>query len=326
MKRFLRDVGAFLALQVVVAVAVETAYHRALGAHNYMAAFEDKAKLLETTPPPRILLVGGSSLAFGVNSAAIERALGRPVVNLGLHAGLGLDLALRQAERSLAQGDLVVLSPEYGPLGPGLPFHTVTLLHQLAIVPSAARDLHVSSVPRLLDGGLGLPRQRLTALWDYVRVGRPVSVYWREGFNRRGDFLGHLDSGSLGGGSEHVWVPTAELATDACARLGRFARRARERGAEVLIAPPPIPADDRERQSETIARFWQAVTQRTGLRVLEDVVLPRSRFFDSGYHLTRQGRRQHTGSILRGVRAAGVVTRDAPAAPVASPRTAQPGR
>jgi hypothetical protein len=306
MKRFLLEVVAFLAAQLLVAFAVQATYHRVLGEGHYLAAFADKARLLETTPPPRVLLVGGSSLAFGVNSAAIARVFGRPVVNLGLHAGLGLELMLSQAERALGPGDLVVVSPEYVILGEGLPLDSITVWQQVATVPGSVRDLPLSAWPRLLDDGLMLPRQRLNALWDYSRYGRPGSLYWREGFNSQGDFVGHLEKGTQEAGGQRVGVPTVEAAGDACERLARFARFARARGAEVVVTPPPIPEDDRELQAEARARLWQAVGQRAGLTVIEDAVIPRALFFDSGYHLAREGRRRRTAAIVRGVRESGL--------------------
>lgn len=302
MKRFLLEVAAFLVLQAMVAVGLEGLYRRLLGANHYLAAFEDKSRLLESRRPPRVLLVGGSSLAFGADSAALERSVGRPVVNLALHAGLGLDLILGQAERALAPGDVVVLSPEYGLLKPGPPIDSIVVWQHLLAHPRSARDLPASAIAALLDDGLALPHQRLHALWDYARHGPPQSLYWRTSFDERGDFVAHLGYDSAQGGDQHLRIPTVEQTRDACVRLSLFARRARERGAQIVIVPPPIPADDHRQQREEIARFWEAVSSQTGLPVMNDAVFKRRRFFDSAYHLTREGREERTRALLEAVR------------------------
>jgi hypothetical protein len=302
MKRFLFEVCAFLVVQASIAVGLEALYQRLLGANHYLAAFEDKSRLLEAAHPPRLLLVGGSSLAFGVNSATLERESGRPAVNVALNAGLGLDLILGPAERSLAAGDLVVLSLEYRLMEAAKTYDSVLVLQELRAAPSSARYLPASDLPVLLDDGLALPCQRLHALWDYARQGRPKSVYWRTSFNDRGDFVGHLDLGSFNGGGQHVWVPPPQMIGDACLRLSRFAEKARAVGARVVVVPPPIPADDFESQRDAAARFWEALARQTGLPVTTASSLDRSFFFDTAYHLTREGRKQRTLALVEALR------------------------
>jgi hypothetical protein len=303
LKRFLVEVAAFLAIQAAVAIGIESTYRRTLGTHHYLTALRDKERLLQTVPPPRVLLVGGSSLAFGVNSKALERALGVPVLNLGLNAGLGLDMILAQAERGLADGDRVMLSPEYRLLDKGRPFDSATVWQVLAIAPSSARDVSARAVPQLLDDGLLLPRQRMVALWGYARHGRPASVYWRHGFNERGDFVGHLGQASQQAGGKHARVPHPEDLADAVERLSRFARRAHERGAEVVILPAPFPADDAAGRRAAVGAVWLTIAHATGLRVVPAWSPDRSLFWDTEYHLTREGRGAHTREILRALQA-----------------------
>ena len=57
--------------------------------HEYNASFIDKMKRLESINEPKIVLVSNSNLAFGIQSDLIEDAFEMPVVNLGLHGGLG---------------------------------------------------------------------------------------------------------------------------------------------------------------------------------------------------------------------------------------------
>jgi hypothetical protein len=303
MKRFLFEVAAFLALQGVVAVGLESVYRARIGGGHYLAAYDDKARLLDTRRPPSVLLVGGSSTAFGVNSGALERAVEGPVLNLAVHAGLGLDLILAPAERALAPGDVVVVSPEYGLLRPGRPIDSPIVLHHLATHPGSLLDLPLSAIPVLLDDGLSLVTQHLHALWEDAIHGPPPSLYRRASFDGRGDFVAHVGQASQRGGEQHLRIPAAEGTRDACERLARFARVARERGARVVIVPPPIPADDHAAQSEPIARLWEAVARGTGLVVTSDVVLDRSLFFDTAYHLTTAGRDARTPALAAAVRA-----------------------
>ncbi len=73
----------------------------------------DKHEALETTAPPRIILVGGSNVAFGIDSEKMENELHLSVVNTGLHAGIGLPYMLNDVKPYLKEGDTIIIIPEY---------------------------------------------------------------------------------------------------------------------------------------------------------------------------------------------------------------------
>ncbi len=76
-------------------------------------AYEKKTRIAAATPSPRFLIVGGSSALFGLDSAALSRAWGHPVVNMAVNAGLGLSYILWQARQTAQAGDMILLSLEY---------------------------------------------------------------------------------------------------------------------------------------------------------------------------------------------------------------------
>jgi hypothetical protein len=299
MRRFIRDVALFLALQGVLVVALDAFYMRHFGRTHYLAAALDKAARLERVPPPRVLLVGGSSWAFGVNSAALERSLERPVVNLGLNGGLGLRYLLAQAAEAVRPGDLVLLSLEY-PLFEAREFSDPsTILLALRIDPSAVRFVTPSTVPALLDQGLFPLTVRLRALHAFATGTVDTFIYERSLFDERGDAIAHRSIGSMHGGNQHIGVPAAEGAEQACRHLARFAAQVRARGATVLLTPPAIPRDDYEPQRERIAALWLRVERETGIPVIgARKTYPRELFLDTPYHLTFEGRRERTRAII----------------------------
>ncbi|MET0552369.1 MAG: hypothetical protein ABW221_04990 [Vicinamibacteria bacterium] len=298
--RLARDVAIFLALQAAVFLAVDAAYMRYVGREHYLASLRDKTARLAEVRPPRILLVGGSNAAFGVNSAALERSSGRPVVNLGLNAGLGRDFILAQASAAVQPGDLVVLMPEYDFLAPYALVDAPTLLLVMRLAPETVRFVPLSAVPQLLDHGLGTVTVRLRALGAVVR-GQPWRdpLYYRQAFDARGDMTAHLALPPAGAGGKHGGVWLAQTAGPACRRLSDFARDAHARGARVVIVPPPIPGDDAVRQAEAIAALWERVDRETGIPVLgARKIYDRSLFLDTAYHLAASGREQRTRHLV----------------------------
>ena len=53
---------------------------------TFLGALRDKYERLTSLEEPKIVIIGGSSAAFGLDSAVIEEHTGMPVVNFGLYA------------------------------------------------------------------------------------------------------------------------------------------------------------------------------------------------------------------------------------------------
>ena len=60
----------------------------------------------------RVVVCGGSSAAFGIVPSRIQGRIGRPVINMGLHAGLGPRLLASLAQRETKPGDTFVVAFE----------------------------------------------------------------------------------------------------------------------------------------------------------------------------------------------------------------------
>src|SRR5215212_3189169 len=81
--------------------------------NNYIAAVLEKDRLIRNTASPKIVLVGGSNLAFGIDSKMMQDSLGLSVVNMGLYAKLGLKYMLAQVRPYIKRNDVVIVVPEY---------------------------------------------------------------------------------------------------------------------------------------------------------------------------------------------------------------------
>lgn len=75
--------------------------------------FPIKQKLLESQSSPKIIFIGGSNLSFGLNSERISQKFNAPVINMGIHAGIGLRFMMKSTKPYIKKGDIVVLSTEY---------------------------------------------------------------------------------------------------------------------------------------------------------------------------------------------------------------------
>lgn len=81
---------------------------------SYQSMIVDKYRILENTDEKKIIMIAGSSSAFGLDQELLEEQTGYKVANLGLHAGFGYLFTSELAKENINEGDIVLLGYEYG--------------------------------------------------------------------------------------------------------------------------------------------------------------------------------------------------------------------
>ena len=80
---------------------------------TYVSALSDKCLMLHETEGKRILLIGGSGVAFNYRADLLQAEFPEyRVINFGLYGGIGTTVMLDLAKPGLREGDVVILSPE----------------------------------------------------------------------------------------------------------------------------------------------------------------------------------------------------------------------
>ncbi len=80
---------------------------------SYQSMIVDKYRILENTDEKKIIMIAGSSSAFGLDQELLEEQTGYKVANLGLHAGFGYLFTSELAKENINEGDIVLLGYEY---------------------------------------------------------------------------------------------------------------------------------------------------------------------------------------------------------------------
>jgi hypothetical protein len=285
---------------------------------HQLAMLIDKRVMLDATPSPRVILVGGSNLMFGVDSAVLERSLGVPVANMGVFGGLGLVAPLEVILPHIGKGDTVVLVPEYTMLFTGLsPFDKDFYRWFLAVDPATAWRLHYSrQKPQvLMTDFLLLIRDKIGALFlvpfkgNYSLAGDGYMRY-EQVVNRFGD------------GSEEIRpAPEDKLAgrndlykedafkAKVVEQLVEFTQRIEARGARVLLTFGVYPQGEyalNERLIEATARQLREAGAFEVLGYPRDFLYPYAAFSDSVNHLRPEARALRTQRLAELLAEAGV--------------------
>lgn len=87
--------------------------HKTKSSQWIYEAYELKDALATGIKGVKVVIVSGSNSLFGIDSAVLEKAWTKPVINQSVHAGLGIRYILNRSKRILQQGDTVILPLEY---------------------------------------------------------------------------------------------------------------------------------------------------------------------------------------------------------------------
>ncbi len=305
MLRFARQLGLFILIQACVLAGLAAVYPGR--ANGYIAATLDKHAMIAAHQPPRLFLVGGSNVAFGIDSPALDDALPYRPINLGLHANVGLDFLLAEALACVERGDVVVVSLESEHFR--MDTTGVTLAALLESRPRSAAYLSVRQWKALLDQGLSVLRVYVRRSLKGKDADREREIYGRGAFNGYGDVVGHhgdTPDHRDYGFSKPIEEVDPGPADDAIRKLNRFALACRAAGVEVWYEFPPIPPAEYQAVSALLKYVQDEMTRVGEMPVLvgqAEAVYPLELFFDTKYHLSQKGKQQRTAVLIDRIRA-----------------------
>jgi hypothetical protein len=287
---------------------------------SYVAAVIDKDRLIRDTPSPRIILVGGSNLAFGIDSKAVHDSLGLGVVNMGLYAKLGLKYMLAQVRPYIKRGDVVVVMPEYGQFygdyskGDNT-LNTALLYTPLDQIPAFVRSFSIVDVvlrPRVEAARLSFLRgaAALVGREEYFFPKDTNQIYNRHSFNAYGDVVAHLDRKGKDPDSFFLrrLPPSSEFSVDLLGELNSVESKALGEGAHAYFMFPSY--IDRAYAMNAAAidtlQMKLSTMQMPIVGTPKDFVYPGRLMFDSRYHLNAEGRRKRTLEVIKLLRKRGL--------------------
>lgn len=305
MKLFIKEILAFLFVLVMFftfivsfdALVINNQY-----SETYQAMAIDKIARLKSIKEPKIILAGNSNVVFGFDSEKIEKELGMPVVNMGLHGGLGNAFLERMGTLTVNEGDIVIIShlsydDDDKISDPALAM--ITLEWNKEVWPA----VRLKDVPCLVRA---YPQYFLRAfkLWSNItKQTDDGSVYKRDNGNKYGDIL--IDSESkMDFSKSGVNIPGIN---DVCIkRINRLNSEIKKRGATLLVAAYPIADGEYTPAKENYLNFEKELKEALDCDVISDFsnhFIPYEYFYDTQFHLTGKGAEIHTDTIIKELKA-----------------------
>ena len=269
---------------------------------NYNASLIDKVERLKSINAPKIILVGNSNLAFGMDSEMLKDAMNMPVVNLGLHGGLGNAFHENIAKLNINSGDIIIICHSTY-----LDDNRISDIELCWITLEYHRDLWSILRPgEYLDMVMAFPKYWLKSLVRRVFSMKTKTIptaYSREAFNKYGDIVIKPDTKFESKVFRNQKVP--EVNNTCTERLNAFNSYAEKKGATLLIAGYPIGYGKYSPPDEEYDKFQIKLVEELDCDVISDFrdyFMPYSYFYDSTLHLNEEGTRIRTQQLIKDIK------------------------
>lgn len=268
---------------------------------SYQSVIQDKYENLMNEESPKIILVGGSNLAFGIDEKLLREKTGYPVVNMGLHAGFGGLFNSEIAKANIQEGDIVLLGYEYGWHGSGY-------------FDSLGVDLIMSGIDSKIEMYRHIPLKKWPELIGYLpefckkkaQYTTAEGTYSRSSFDedshmilqREFIFTYYEERVETYG---RLTLENVNIAEDSKEYLQEFKEYVTDKGASIYFIAPPLYDKANNTEDEAFDELVELAERVVGIEYISnplDYIYSDEYIFDTIYHCSSKGAIKRTEQLI----------------------------
>ena len=267
---------------------------------EYNAAMIDKVDVLEDIDAPKIIIVGGSSVAFGIDSIEMQEALDMPVINVGLHAGLGSSFHSDVIKDYIAEGDIVVIAPEsYDSVSTAgdIVLTWLTIENHFKLW-GGVNDFQYYDMFKSYPTYL----KRIMNLWVAGEGNRVIddNAYARSAFNGNGDNV--FPRPILKFEASDIKFASSELSDAMELYWNEYNAFVQSKNARLFMSSPPIMDNDVTVNLNLLEKELDEKLDFPRISNFNDYIYPQSYFFDNPHHLNDVGKKIRTEQLISDIK------------------------
>lgn len=276
---------------------------------TFMGELKSKYERLKETSGKRIVLVGGSGVAFDCDSALMDDFFpSYEIVNFGMYAGLGTKAVMDLSENYIHEGDIVILSPEQSEQTFSDYFNGEYMWQAADGAFGMLRDLKSENFEAMLGN---FPRFALEKLNCVMKGQKPQtdSIYQKKSFNTYGDIeLDTCRENILPNGydvNQKVRFTEDVVQPEFMDYMNDWAKRLEKKGAVVWYRYCPVNKLSVE-DMDDLAAYDVFLRQKLDFPVIgnpENSLMEAEWFFDTNFHLNQPGKEVNTVQLIRDMKA-----------------------
>ena len=300
MKRFFITLTIMILITIAPFVSIVVYGESQKPAYNqtFLGELGPKFNRLKNEKERKIILIGGSSLPFGVRSDYLEEALGYKVINFGLYASLGTTMMMELSKVNIQEGDIVVLAPEVSKQTYDVYFDPTAALQALETNKDMKKYLSIDEQMDLFYNYFSFIQEKSDVLKngiDYEALG----VYTINSFNEYGDIIYPRKTNIMSQCVDSLGSLTIndELIDDDFVTFTKsYIKYVKKKGANFVFSFSPV-----NRLCVNEKSNYQSLEKRIKEEIkcdllgsISDFIYDEAYFYDTNYHLNDVGQLMHS--------------------------------
>ena len=307
-KSWLRFIAFFLVFALpIVAIGSVAFIAPSRFDETFLGEFENKVDRLYETEGEKIVFIGGSSLAFGLDAKLLSEVLGKPVINFGLYATLGTKVMMDYARDAISEGDIIIIAPEMNAQTWSLYFNAEAMWQALDGNFHDFRHLSSDDYSAMLGAFWKFSASKAKYFTQDINI-ESLGIYRASSFDDHG-FIGKQnrdkDYNTMAGGVDPSIIidfNTDIISPEFIDYVNEFTEYAKSKGAKVYLGSCPINeaalAPDLELEDlENYVSYLNEVFDCDYLGDPNNAIYTPGYFFDSNFHLNSAGAILHTAQF-----------------------------
>ena len=288
---------------IIIGIAVPSQFEK-----TFLGELSDKFERLNSIDEPKIVIIGGSSTAFGFDSEMIEEYMGMPVVNFGLYAEIGTKAMLDLSKSNINEGDIIIVAPEINTQTLSLYFNAESMWQAVDSDINILFHLGYDNAGEMVGEFFNYVGSKI----KYMNSGglNPDGVYSRSSFNDFGDIVYERPYNIMALGYDpntSIVLSSEIIEPEFIDYLNDYTKYVQRRGADVYFSFPPMneSALSPDTTDESIAEFFSFIAKSLDCEIItniNDCIMNENYFYDSNFHLNDTGVFVHTADFIGDLR------------------------
>lgn len=279
---------------------------------TYQSVIQRKYQKLITAEGPKIVIIGGSNAGFGFDTQYLTEQAGRPVINMGLHAGFGQLFNTEIARDHIHEGDVVILAYEYG-----LTASAFDYLGDLDVIMKGLDNnlkmytkIPLKNMPEVFGNLISHAKNKA------YKTEQATGTYSSASFDEEGNMILQRDTYTIADYENNIstygriYGNSMIEPDEQFEYLQELKAEVEAKGASIYFTAPVMLAAAYEGTEQQMLDYAAEMERRTGITYISnpnEYLMPEECIFDTIYHCTSLGQQIRTETFLKDLRAYGIV-------------------
>lgn len=282
--------------------------------HTYYGELAKLYDKLKNTEGKKIVVLGNSNVAFGVDSALAEKLLKEAgldyaVCNFGLYGALGTKMMCELAGSQIDGGDIVIFTPELVPQSLSAYFSAEEAWRALDGDMEMYCNFSSETKHSLIGAYFGYVSKKLS-LYRSGEAAQGSGIYAKSSFDGNCDLKNYpRPYNIMPGGSDTnnpIVFDNSLISESFLTYINEFANQVDRKGAQMFYSFAPMNAGavsfSEMQKAEDFYRYLDDMLDFRMISNIEDYIMESEWFYDSNYHLNESGMTVRTVKLVNDIK------------------------